>query len=295
MGSHVCDKLSDAGHEVTIFDKAQSPWLRGDQKQIIGDVLNQSEVVNALKGAEIVFNFAGIADINEASNRGIDTIKQNILGNGIILEACVEQQIKRYIFSSSVYVYSKAGGFYRCSKQACELYIENYHEVYGLDYTILRYGSLYGPRSDERNAIYCFIKEALEKGKISYSGNPNSLREYIHVEDAAHSSVQILEPQYANEHIILTGHQPMEVSNLLKMIAEMIGKSIEYSFKPNRNIVHYDITPYSFSPKVGKKLISPIHVDLGQGILRQIEELHKELHPELSDRLGILVESMENN
>ncbi len=275
LGSHVCDKLTEAGHEVIIFDLVQSPWLKPEQQMIVGDILNQDQVAEAIAGSEAVFNFAGLADLDEANQRAIDTIKYNILGSAIILEACVQHKVKRYVFASSVYVYSKYGGFYRCSKQACEMYIEGYHDILGIDYTILRYGSLYGPRADKRNAIYRFVSEALTTGEISYYGSSNSLREYIHVEDAAFSTVEILKPQYANENIILTGHQPMRVGDLLKMISEMLHHPITLKFDQGGSSSHYEITPYSFSPKVGKKYAPPLHVDLGQGILRVIEEQYK--------------------
>ncbi len=289
LGSHVCDKLSDAGHEVTNFDMRPSPWLRPDQYEIVGDILNLDEVQNAINGADVVFNFAGIADIGQANDRPIDTVRFNILGNTNILEACRQAAIKRYVFASSVYVYSKSGGFYRCSKQASELYIETYYENYGLEYTILRYGSLYGSRSDERNAIYRFVWQAFRENKISYLGSPEALREYIHVEDAALCSVEILKSEYVNRNIILTGHQPMKVGNVLKMIAEMIGNDIEFEFEHGNKSAHYEITPYSFSPMIGKKLAPPLHVDLGQGVLKVIEEIHQKLHPELHDLNGVLV------
>lgn len=289
LGSHVCDKLSDSGHEVTNFDKKASPWLRSDQQEIVGDILNGHKVQNAVQDADIVFNFAGIADICEANGRPVDTVRFNILGNTNILEACRLAEIKRYVFASSVYVYSKSGGFYRCSKQACELYIETYYENYGLEYTILRYGSLYGSRSDERNAIYRFVLQAFRENKISYFGSPEALREYIHVEDAALCSVEILKPEYANQNIILTGHQPMKVGNVLKMIAEMIGEDIKFEFEHGNGSAHYEITPYSFGPRVGKKLAPPLHVDLGQGVLKVIEEIHKKLHPDLHDLNGVFV------
>ncbi len=289
MGSHVCDKLSDAGHEVTIFDLQPSPWMRPEQKMIVGDILDEALVDKAAEGTDAVFNFAGIADIAAANGRPLDTIRYNILGNSIILEACRKAKAKRYVFASSVYVYSKSGGFYRCSKQACELYIEAYYENYGMEYTILRYGSLYGPRADERNAIYRFVLQAIQEKKISYLGSPEALREYIHVEDAALCSVEILNPEYTNQNIILTGHQPMKVGNVLKMIAEMIGENIEFEFWHGNTSDHYEITPYSFSPKVGKKLAPPLHVDLGQGVLRVIDDVHRKLYPELHDLNGVLV------
>ena len=110
------------------------------------------------------------------------------------------------------------------------------------------------------------------------------------MEDAALFSVEVLKNDYANQSIILTGHQPMKVGNLLKMISEMLNDEIAFEFDHNPNSAHYEITPYSFSPKVGKKLTPPLHIDLGQGILKVIEEVHKELNPELHVLNGILVE-----
>lgn len=282
LGSHVCDKLSDDGYDVHIFDILESPYLRDEQTMIVGDILDDQQVRNTISGAEAVYNFAGIADIDDAFNRPIDTVRYNILGNTIILEACRLESVKRFIFASSMYVYSESGAFYRASKQASEDYIETYHEVYGLDYTILRYGTLYGPRSDNRNAIYRLIMQALTKGLIHYDGNKEAKREYIHAEDAARASVEILKPEYSNQNIVLTGTQVLAVQDLLGMIQEIVPHevTIEYSEKSSK-IAHYVLTPYKFSPKVGKKFIPPLQVDLGQGLLRQVEELYNELHPEL--------------
>ena len=220
LGSHVCDKLSDAGHDVTIVDLRPSPYLRPDQKMVTGSLLDEDLVNTVVSGADAVFDFAGLADIGESNQKPVETARINVLGNVILLEACRKAGVKRYVFASTLYVYGKSGGFYRCSKQACELYIENYHDMFGLEYTILRYGSLYGPRADRRNAINRFVAEALEKGTITYYGAPTALREYIHVEDAALSTVEILGPEYANQNIVLTGNQPMQVGDLFRMIEE---------------------------------------------------------------------------
>ena len=289
LGSHVCDKLSDAGHDVVNYDIHHSPWLREDQQEIIGDILDMNDVRKAVKSADVVLNFAGIADIGEANGRPIDTVRFNILGNTNILEACRQSGTKRYIFASSVYVYSKSGGFYRCSKQASELIIEAYNQMYGLDYTILRYGSLYGPRADKNNAIFRFVKQALTDGKIKYMGTPEALREYIHVEDAAIASVKILNKEYINQHIILTGAQQMKVGKVIKMIEEILEKEIEIDIVKDPNNSHYEITPYNFTPRMGKKFIAPLHIDLGQGILQLIEQMHLEIHPKLKNIEGVLI------
>ena len=292
LGSHVCDKLIEHGYNVTVFDKIRSENIKGNHKIIIGDILSEEKVKKTVKNANIVFNFAGLADINLAESDPIATVRYNILGNTIILEACRQAGIERYIFASSVYVYSNFGGFYRCSKQACELYVENFHEIYNLNYTILRYGSLYGPRSDVSNGIYRFINQALTNKKMIFKGKADSKREFIHVEDAAESSVKILESKYANQHIILTGNQLFSIRELFKMIKEILNdKKIQIEFTPDENSSHYEMTPYTFNPKFGKKMNPALQRDFGQGILQVIEEIYGSNHSEVKEQLGNLLES----
>ena len=278
LGSHICDKLTEHGHTVTIVDIQPSPWRTETQRMLTGSILDEDLVRKAVHGADIVFNYAGIADIGEANARPVDTARINVLGNVIILESCRIEKVQRYIFASSLYVYGKSGGFYRCSKQACELYIENYQSMHGLPYTILRYGSLYGPRADNRNAIHRFVHEALTTGTITYYGPPTALREYVHVDDASTATLAVLDPEFINQNIIISGNQPMRVGDLFQMIGEMLDKKLDIKFQNDPNSGHYQITPYTFMPKIGRKLVPPLTVDLGQGILRVMVEEHKRLH-----------------
>lgn len=66
LGSHVADKLTDYGYDVTIFDLVKSPYLRKNQKMIIGNILDEEQVREAIKGNQIVYNFAGYADLDTA-------------------------------------------------------------------------------------------------------------------------------------------------------------------------------------------------------------------------------------
>ncbi len=223
LGSHCADALTEAGHEVKIFDMKESPYLRPGQEMIVGDILDEDAVTRATEGCDVAYNFAAIMDIGEAESRPMDTVKYNVLGNSIILEAARQAKAKRFVFASSVYVYSETGSFYRSSKQACELFIENYWTVYRLPYTILRYGSLYGGRADKRNMVYQFLRQALTEGKIVYAGTGEEEREFIHVEDAARASAEILGKEYENRCIVLSGRQSMRMKDFLIMIREMMG------------------------------------------------------------------------
>lgn len=276
LGSHVADALSEAGNRVRIYDLTPSIYIKPTQEMIIGDILDTVLVNEVMEGMDVVYNFAGIADIDEASCKPIETIKYNILGNAILLEAAMRAEVKRFVFASTVYVYSDSGSFYKCSKAACENYIETYQKQYGLDYTILRYGTLYGARTDEKNSVYRFIKQAMTENRITYFGNGEEVREYVHIFDAAQNSVEILLETFKNEHIIITGHYPMKVNELFTMIKEILKKDviIEY-IKPKSDdpMDHYSITPYTFIPKVGKKYSKAYYTDMGQGLLLCMQDI----------------------
>tara|TARA_B100000945_G_C20402859_1_gene608321 strand:- start:1048 stop:1920 length:873 start_codon:yes stop_codon:yes gene_type:complete len=274
LGSHVADKLTFAKHNVRIFDRFPSPWLLPGQKMITGDLLDQTALEEAIKGCEAVYNFAAVADLDEALDKPMETARVNVMGNVQILEACRKAGVQRYVYASTIYVYSREGGFYRCSKQAAEQYVEEYQSRYGLDYTILRYGSLYGTRTDNRNGVWRIIERALKTGQVSYEGNSEAMREYIHVEDAALASVNILDGEFCNKHIVLTGFQQMRVLDLLKMLAEILNLPEDsVNFIPTEKLTHYVRTPYAYQPKLGRKYTPPLHIDLGQGLLQMIEEI----------------------
>lgn len=273
MGSHVADVLSAEGFDVIVFDIRESPHLQKDQKMMVGDILNADDVNAAVKGCTFVYNMAGIADIDEAKDKALETAHVNIIGNLHILEAARIQGVKRFVFASTVYVYSESGSFYRASKQACERYIEAYHGRYGLEYSILRYGSLYGRRSDHRNGVFRMLRSALLEGKIRYYGSGEEQREYIHVSDAARLSVEILGKQYANQHVVLTGNSLIKAKDVMLMIKEMLGGKPELIFENRQLNGHYTITPYAFLPKVGRKLVANYHVDMGQGLIDCLAEL----------------------
>lgn len=276
LGSHVADALAKAGHDVAIFDLKPSQYISGKQTMITGNVMDEASVMKAVEGVDAVYNFAGLADIEEASRRPVDTISFNVLGNTILLECARRAGVKRFVYASTLYVYSKAGSFYRSSKQASELIIENYQETFGVNYTILRYGSLYGPRSDERNWINRMLKQALTEQRITRHGDGDEIREYIHVHDAARASVEILEPEFENENVIITGYQQIRIKDLMVMVKEMLENKINLEFLPPKGDFHYEITPYTFAPRIGKRIVSKTYHDLGQGLMELLYEIYKD-------------------
>jgi UDP-glucose 4-epimerase len=279
LGSYVADELDRRGYEVIIADIFDSAHLQGKQKFEKTDVLNFKDVKKVLKKASIVYNFSAIAELDKAINDPIKTFNVNVIGNLNILEACKESKnIERFVYASSAYALSSYGSFYGISKQSSEKLTEEYYKKYGLKHTVIRYGSLYGERASDNNSIYKLLKSAILNGILSYEGDGEELREYIHAVDAAKLSVDIIQDvKYENQHIILTGTERLKRKELITMINEIMGNKLKVKKLLGKNIGHYKITPYSYQPTVAKKLVANPFIDLGQGLLECIQEINKEL------------------
>ena len=296
LGSHVADVLSEKGYEVIIYDVKHSEYLNEKQNMIVADILDYEKLLKTLEGVDYVYSFAGLADIHQAQVNPIETVRQNILGTTYILEACSKLNVKRFIFASTVYVYSELGGFYRSSKQSCELLIENYKNAYNLDYTILRYGSLYGKRANEFNFINKIIKEAITDKIIRRKGDGSEIRSYINARDAAVASVELLDKEYKNKYVIINGTQTMPVKDILNLVKEILGKNIVIEYLDGKYEFNYEITPYSFRPRVAKNYVLKEYYDLGQGILDCIYDVYKQQSklPEIEELEIELPESIKN-
>jgi UDP-glucose 4-epimerase len=117
------------------------------------------------------------------------------------------------------------------------------------------------------------VRAALDDGVVRYEGSPEALREYIHVEDAARASVAALADEFRNQSVVLTGQESMRVLDLLKMLAEILGIPDAVEFIEGDYVGHYVRTPYAYQPKLGRKYVPPVHVDLGQGLLQLIDDI----------------------
>ena len=119
IGSHVADVLEDQGYSVVLFDTVSSKYKSKYQEEIIGDILKPEDIENAIEGCDVVYHFAGQADIGSSSEDPTKTIHNNIIGTQNILEMARRSNVNRVMFASTIYVYSELGSFYRVSKQAC--------------------------------------------------------------------------------------------------------------------------------------------------------------------------------
>ena len=135
----------------------------------------------------------------------------------------------------------------------------------------------------------------MAEGRIVRYGDGEEIREYIHVRDAARYSVAVLSAEYADQHVIISGHQAIKIKDLLTMIKEMMGGRVAVEYRspedarsPFEPKLHYEVTPYSFNPKIAHKLVGHDYLDLGQGLLSLLDEIYRQHHHYMTDA-GVMV------
>ena len=274
LGLYLSEELKRRGYDVTVAD-INKP--KESFNFIKCDIRNDSELEAVFSNSfDIVYNLAGLANIDEANRHPLKTMQLNVVSNVKIIDLCVKHNINRYLYASSAYAMSEKGSFYGISKLASEKITEEYEKKYGLVFNIIRYGSVYSERDFDNNYIYNLVKQAVLKKEIVHKGDGEEQREYIHAADAAKLSVDILESdEYKNKHIILTGTQKVKRIDLFNMISEILGDDITIKILKSEKTGHYKYTPYSFQPSISQKLLPNPQIDLGQGVLECIRNVHQ--------------------
>jgi UDP-glucose 4-epimerase len=272
LGSYVVEELVERGRKGRSADLREFPQGVKFGDYVFCDLNNNDSLAEVIPvETDVVYNFAGMSDLDEALNQPLLTMELNILGNLHILETCRKHKVRHFVYASSAYACSESGSFYGISKLSSEKIVEEYQNRYGLDFTIIRYGSLYGERADHRNGVYRLLRQALEKGEILHRGDGEEVREYIHAKDAAKLSVDILmSKEFQNRHVLITGLELLKQKNLLKMIQEMCPNQVSVKMTEKHYTGHYEVTPYSFRPMVARKLVANPFIDLGQGLVATI-------------------------
>jgi UDP-glucose 4-epimerase len=248
IGSHVVDKLVDAGHEVKVFD-IKEPH-RDDVEYCNCDILDLDSILKETKGLDYIFHLAAVSNVNHAYENPILAVKLNAEGTVNFLEACRKNDIKRFLLASTVWVYAGAvttevtedspfympgaGHIYTSTKIVGEMFCNDYHQLYGLDYTILRYGIPYGPRARAGTIIPIFINRALKGEPLSIFGDGSQYRNFIYVEDLADGNVIALKDGAKNQIYNLEGIRPITVKEVAEAVKELLGESVKIEYKEAR-------------------------------------------------------------
>jgi UDP-glucose 4-epimerase len=247
IGTHVVDRLLDAGHEVRALDLVTNPVdPRAEYRSV--DVCDLDALVGAFDGVDTVFHLAGMSNVDFAYADPVRTIQLNVEGTGNVCEAARRTGVSRVVFASTVWVYGAAadgaaeplvenvpvalpaaGHVYTSTKIAAELVLHSYHDTYGLDFTILRYGIPYGPGMRDELLLARFLRKALDGEPLTVAGDGQQFRKYVFVRDLADAHVRALSEVALNRTIALEGDEKVSVLDVATAVrAHFPGTSIEH-------------------------------------------------------------------
>jgi UDP-glucose 4-epimerase len=126
--------------------------------------------------------------------------------------------------------------------------------------------------------LYKYVDAVIRDGHLTYKGTGHERREYIHVHDAARLSADTSSKKYINKSVTITGLQVLDSNTLINMIFEIAGMKHSVSFsEKNISDDHYKITPYRYQPDQAIKIVPEEFIDIGQGIMELIEEIHSDI------------------
>jgi len=257
IASHIVDAYLSAGHEVWIVDDLSSGKIGNVSPRA---VLHQMDIT-AVELYELLLSFkpdiinhhAAQISVPRSITDPFTDVQTNIRGLVNLCEAAVKCGVKKIIFASSggaIYgepeeypaterCPSKPLSIYAINKKASEDYLYFYSHYYGLDYTILRYANVYGPRQDpsgEAGVVSVFIEQLLT-GKTpnlnAYPDDPDGMiRDYVFVRDVVNANLKALSKGSRDVFNIGTGI-PIKTRELYTEINSQISHEIESVIEPS--------------------------------------------------------------
>lgn len=275
LGKYLCIELINAKYKVVNFDIKSFKLSSKNYKFFKGNILNKKKIYTAIKNAHIVVNLAGISDLEICKKNPILSAKMNIIGNLNILDACVKNRIKNFLYASSLYSFSDQGSFYKCTKLSAEVYIKEFSKTHGLKYLILRFGSIYGEGAGGDNGINRILLSIIKKNKIIYNGFKNAERSYMHASDVSKSTIQILKKKFDNSTFVLKGKKTIKIKDLLQMLKKRLGLKYKIIYGKNLMTAHYILSPKPFVLPKTKEIKIREKGSLDNKILKLFQFLRK--------------------
>jgi UDP-glucose 4-epimerase len=251
IGSHVVDALLDQGREVLIYD-LEAPHYGQDCAFVRGDTRDFNRMCQVFKSGDIVYLLAAEANVNrffESPSFSNDITANSTL---FVLEAARRTSVARVLLASTEWVYGslpEAGEesiteetpftnnpdhIYTSSKIASELFCKNYRSLYGVNYTIMRYGIPFGERARPETVTPIFLRKILRSEPITIHGDGSQTRQFIYIKDLARGNAACLSEKAENQIFNLNGKKRISVLQIVRILEEILGKKATVSFVEDR-------------------------------------------------------------
>ena len=255
IGSHIVDELINE-NEITIIDNLTTGSIKNlkypeheNLNFIEGDIreINFDEFTS---GTDYIFHLAAMASVPLSVEKPEECNEINVNSTVRLLNSAVKNDVKKIVFSSSSSVYGENKNMplketempmptspYAASKASCELYLRTFYESYGLNYTVLRYFNVFGPRQD-KNSQYAavipnFISALLEGKQAEIYGDGEQTRDFVYIGDIAKANINACESDF-NGIVNIASGKKLTINRLYEIVKKTLGSDLEPKYLPER-------------------------------------------------------------
>lgn len=253
IGSHVVDELMALGHGVTIYD-LEAPrygqacsYMRGDTR----DVDRLTQLIRSAK-VEVIYHLAAEANVNRFFESPLFSNDITCQAAACVLESARRAGTTRVVLASTEWIYGSLAEegvaqiteetpyaqnpdhIYTSSKIAAEMFCKNYLRLYGVNYTIMRFGIPFGERARPETVTPIFIRKLLSGDVITIHGDGSQTRQFIYVKDLARGNAACMLPKAVNEIFNLNGKQKVSVLQIVETLEQILGKKAKVTFVDDR-------------------------------------------------------------
>ena len=260
IGARTAGLLLDEGREVVGLDDlndAYDPRVKENRLAALtgragfsfvrANVADRAALAAALPagGFDAVINLAARAGVRTSVENPWIYVDTNITGTLNLLALCRERAVPKFVLAStsSVYGDSRADSFreddessrplspYAATKKAAEAMAYTWHALYGLDVSVLRYFTVYGPAGRPDMSVFRFVQKIREGRVITVFGDGTMSRDFTYVDDVARGTIAALRP-LGYEIVNLGGDHPYAVSELVAAVEAALGRRAEVVHAP---------------------------------------------------------------
>ena len=265
IGSHVVDRFVELDHEVAVLDDLSTgkrEFVHPRARLFEADITDRAAVEACMAAwkPEVVDHHAAQIDVRHSVEDPVHDARTNILGGLELLQACRRHGVRKFIYASTGgALYGEGRSLpatedhpinpespYGASKHALEHYLYLWKQLHGLDYTVLRYPNVYGPRQNplgEAGVNAIFIGLMLHAKRPRIFGTGEQLRDYVYVADVVEANVLALE----------------RGSGEMVNIGSGIGVSVNQIFRELKSLLGFEGEPIHEAPRPGE--VQRIYLD----------------------------------
>jgi nucleoside-diphosphate-sugar epimerase len=253
------------------------------------DISNKEEILSIKGQYDAIFNLAARAGVRASVENPWQYVNTNMIGTLNLLELARRSEIPKFVLASTSSIYGNEAKYptpetaqsnyplqpYAASKKGAEAMCHAYHYLYGIDVSILRYFTVYGPLGRPDMVMFRFNQWIAESQPVRVNGDGNQTRGFTYIDDIARGTILALKP-VGYEIFNLGGHETISINELIEIMEDMIGKKAKIEYYP----LHIaDMKKNQADTSKANELLNwEPKIELKEGISNMIKWYEKEQH-----------------